>query len=544
MEKKSSFSSLKIWHLNLLSGLVFLIFYNKPFWAEILKIIQPESYKDYWFILSVFVLVLLVINLVLSLIIWQRSYRYVYPLVFMAAASTAYFIAEYNIVFDKEMFRNVMETNASEARDLMNYRFILYFVLLGVVPGILIFKTRIKRISFGKFLYTKLKSVVFSLLLIGLVIYVNFPTYASIARNNRNLSHLILPTNVIFAGISYLKEQFKSAALPYDAIAHDSSRKNDLNGKKQVTILLLGETARADHFGLNQYSRNTTPKLAEREIVNFSNTYSCGTSTATSLPCIFSHLDKENYSHKVAKNTDNILDFLKAANFDVQWRDNNTGCKGICKNVDFVDLTMVEGNPFCNADECYDEILFNNLFSTIKNNPDNQVYVLHQKGSHGPAYFLRYPQQFEKFQPACKTVQLQKCEVQELNNSYDNTIYYTDYIINSAISLLEKLPDDTVTSLIYLSDHGESLGENNLYLHGTPYIFAPDEQIHVPFIIWLSDAFESTTGITSECLSLKKNQRLSHDNFFHTVLGMTGIETKYYDKNLDILDSCRSGKDK
>jgi lipid A ethanolaminephosphotransferase len=535
------YSHFKIWQLNLLASFLFVILYNIAFWKETYQIIKPETASDYFLFAAIFVFLVAVINLILSLFTWQKSYKLFYILIFLIASASFYFIYQYNIVIDKEMVRNVMETSSSEGKDLISSGLIFVLFLLGILPSYLVYKLKSTRITYRNFLFTKIKSMAISIAVILLVIYLNYASFASIARNNRNLSHVILPTNFIFALISYAGEQFNSAKIPYNPIASDATQRDSFKDKKQVYFLIIGETARADRFSLNGYQRETNPNLKERhDIVNFTNTASCGTNTATSLPCLFSHLDQANYSHKIAKNTDSLLDFFKSAGFDVQWRDNNTGCKGICKQEDFLDLTMDDGNSLCNEEECYDEILFKDLYEKITQNPNNQVYVLHPKGSHGPAYYLRYPKRFEVFQPTCQDIQLQKCEKQEIDNSYDNTILYADYIIDSAIKLLEKLPKDTLTTMIYLSDHGESLGENNLYLHGTPYMFAPNEQTKVPFIIWLSDSLQESTSLDFQCLLTGKDIRLSHDNFFHSMLGIAQIQTEYYDQSRDIFYQCQS----
>ena len=166
------------------------------------------------------------------------------------------------------------------------------------------------------------------------------------------------------------------------------------------------------------------------------------------------------------------------------------------------------------------------------------MIILHQKGSHGPAYYLRYPQAYKKFTPTCDSNELQACEKQEVVNAYNNTLYYTDHIIDATIALLEKLPDDINTSMLYLSDHGESLGENNIYLHGTPYFMAPKAQTHVPFIVWLSDKMQQSFSIDYNCLNKLQSTEISHDNYFHSVLGLMNVQTPYYSQQLDIFSKC------
>ncbi len=420
-----------LWQLNLLMSVLFVTVFNLYFWQQLNAIVKPASTNDFLFILSIFVLLVLVVNSVLNLFTSERTYKYVYTLVLVLSAISFFYISQYNIIIDKEMIRNVMETNSSEAKDLLGFNLLFYIFILAVVPIVFIVKTTIIKQGFWHQFINKLKIFSLSFVAIGLTLYTSFPSYASLARNHRNLSHLILPTNFIFAGFSYMGEQFKSANLPFTDISEDAIQLNaTVQNNKKVIIIVVGETARADRFSINGYSRDTNPKLKQRNLVNFKHTSSCGTSTATSLPCIFSHLERKSYDHKAGKNSANLLDFFEHVGIDVQWRDNNTGCKGICDRVDYLGLANNQDEVLCADGECYDEILLKGLSEQIEANPNDQVIVLHQKGSHGPAYHLRYPAEFEVFKPTCQSVQLQKCDTQALNNSYDNTILYTDYFID------------------------------------------------------------------------------------------------------------------
>lgn len=533
--------SLTIIQLNFAISLLFLGLYNFKFWREVNAVIKPEGFIDYVFFGSIVLLLLSLINLILNLLCSKYTYKIVYAVLFFVAASSVYFISQYGIFIDRDMVQNIVETRPAEAKDLMNLGMLMYLLVLGVLPIVVVSKISVQFGSFRQELFSKIKLFVISIVLIVGLLFLNYASFASFARNNRQISHLIVPTNSLFATISYIKQKFKSSNMPLKIITKDAKLNpvwNKINNKT-VLILVVGETARADHFTIDGYKKQTTPNLSKRELINFTQTYSCGTSTAISLPCIFSHLGREDYSHKIAKNTENILDFFIKTNFFVQWRDNNTGCKGICDRANQLDLTDIPDDALCETGECFDEILLKGLEQQIIENPNNQIIVLHQKGSHGPSYYLRYPKSFEQFTPVCRNNQLQKCSQSELYNTYDNTILYTDYFLNKSIELLEKLPADYNSSLIYVSDHGESLGENNLYLHGTPYFLAPDAQTHIPFFTWMSDSFIKEFSINVSCLKSKGNSSLSHDNIFHSLLGLMHIETSIYDEKLDIFDSCQ-----
>jgi lipid A ethanolaminephosphotransferase len=154
-------------------------------------------------------------------------------------------------------------------------------------------------------------------------------------------------------------------------------------------------------------------------------------------------------------------------------------------------------------------------------------------GSHGPAYYKRYPQAFEIFTPTCQTNQLNECSDEQINNAYDNTIVYADYFLSRVIELLKNNAEDLDTAMFYISDHGESLGENGVYLHGMPYFMAPIEQVHVPAIMWFDKSFAGQVNMA--VLEMAANESFSHDNLFHTLLGLMRVETEVYDQSLDIM---------
>ena len=534
-------TKLKPWQLHVLASVFLLLIYNVPFWSELKSIINPLDFSGWLFMGSVALLLLTLINLLLNLLCYRFTYKAIYVFVFIGSSMALYFIQQYNIIIDRDMVQNVIETNPSEAFDFVNSTLFIYLFLLGILPLIIVFRLQVKFSTLKQELLTKLKVIIISLVTIAILLYASYPSYASLARGNRHISHIIVPTNFIFASISYTKQRFKSARMPLAKISQDVKLGQLWQKKKDktVVVLVLGETARADHFSLNGYDKLTNPKLSQQEIINFEQTTSCGTSTAISLPCMFSHLDRNNFSKNKANNSENVLDFIANSGFSVQWRDNNTGCKGICERVDFIELSKEKNNPLCETGECFDEILLINLTQQIIENPNNQLIVMHQKGSHGPAYYLRYPKQFEQFTPVCSTNKLQNCEPKSINNAYDNTILYTDHVVNQVIEELKQLPNEYNTALVYISDHGESLGENNIYLHGTPYFMAPDAQTHVPFLLWFSNQFSQNFGIDTRCLNKKSKSSFSHDNLFHSLLGLLNLKTSYYQTQKDIFASCR-----
>lgn len=286
--------------------------------------------------------------------------------------------------------------------------------------------------------------------------------------------------------------------------------------------------------------RETNPRLAKDNVVYFPNTASCGTATAVSVPCMFSDMPREHYKEELAQHQEGVLDIIQRAGINVLWNDNDGGCKGACDRVPHQNVTALNLPGQCINGECYDEVLFHGLEEYINNLQGDGVIVLHTIGSHGPTYYNRYPPQFRKFTPTCDTNEIQTCSKEQLVNTYDNTLVYVDYIVDKAINLLKEHQDKFTTSLVYLSDHGESLGENGIYLHGLPYAIAPDSQKQVPMLLWLSEDYQKRYQVDQNCLQKQaQTQHYSQDNLFSTLLGLTGVETKYYQAADDILQTCR-----
>ena len=300
--------------------------------------------------------------------------------------------------------------------------------------------------------------------------------------------------------------------------------------------MVVGEAVRADHFLLNGYQRDTNPFLKGRDdIIDFSNMYSCGTSTAHSVPCMFSIFNKADYSYKKGISTENILDVLThTKNIDILWRDNNSDSKGVALRVEYEDFKTSKNNSICIDGECRDEGMLVGLDKYIKEHKNKDILiVLHQMGNHGPAYYKRYPKEFEKFKPTCKTNQLEECSKEEIINAYDNAILYTDYFLNKTINFLKKYNKAYETAMIYMSDHGESLGENGIYLHGLPYFMAPDAQKHIGALMWFGDKISNDIDINK--VKSKKDNQFSQDNLFHTLLGIFEVNSSVYQKDMDIL---------
>jgi lipid A ethanolaminephosphotransferase len=447
------------------------------------------------------------------------------------------------VLIDRSMIQNVFETDWREVRDLISMHLVLTVVLLGILPAIAVARLPLNFRPWRREIAIKLAILCASgVAMAGLMIYFG-AEYASLLRNHRELRFMLTPTNAIQSSFSYFKG--KSAQINVTVDIPHSYKKGAWAGREKpvVLVLVVGETARAANFSLNGHERETNPLLQHEDIVNFANVTSCGTATAVSLPCMFSDLGRERFEQEVAMQRGNLLDVLARAEINVLWRDNNSGCKGICARVASEDLSTANMQGLCDSGECFDEVLTHGLQERINTDGKPQVIVLHQKGSHGPAYSRRYPPHFEKFKPACQSVDLARCPPEEIHNAYDNTILYTDYVLAKVIDILKKNSDKVDSALLYVSDHGESLGEFGLYLHGVPRAIAPAVQYEIPMLAWFSSGFVTTMGLDVSCIRSKARNAYSHDNLFHSVTGLLDVATASYRQDHDLFHGCRKYKE-
>jgi len=526
---------------SLLMSIVLVFFFNSALWKNIFSLPYDFSLGNLGFVISLFLFFIALTNIILTLFSTPYIRKPALSLFFITAAGASYFMDTYGIMIDKFMIQNTFETDVTEAGELLSLKLIAYIALFGLLPAFIICKYKFKQHSFIRGSIHRLTSLTVSVVVIALIAAMFYQDYASLLRNNRHLRHLVNPINVISATSSYVAKQFKLDQITAQPIAMDAKKHilPTANGKPNLTILVVGETARAENFSLNGYSRNTNPELQRYDVTNFTNVSSCGTATATSLPCMFSKFAKDDYSHKKSKQFHGLLDVLSQSGVSVVWRDNNSGCKGACDRVPHQQLSKSKHPTLCNSKECYDEILLNELDELTHNIHQDTVIVLHQKGSHGPAYYQRYPKEFAQFQPVCETNQLQNCSQQSIINAYDNTILYTDHFLGEVIKFLGQYDGQYNTAMMYISDHGESLGEGGMYLHGAPYFMAPSTQTHIPFITWFSESYQQSNSLDLACLSEARHDKLSHDNLFHSVLGLSNISTQEYNDKLDLFSACR-----
>lgn len=432
----------------------------------------------------------------------------------LIASPVAYYMDKYGAVIDVVMIENILQTNAQEAADLINPGLVWRVLIFGVIPAFFILKYKPKLLGIKTELISKLFVGAVLLVLMGAVLVPFTPAYASFIREHKIIRFYANPTYFSHSTILYIRNQFKSAkSNKLTTVANDLERIGP-EEKTELIILVIGETARADHFSLNGYGRETNPELKKQKIISLKNVTSCGTSTAVSVPCMFSALNRSEFDINKALHYENALDVLQKNKVEILWRDNNSNSKSVAARVPYENFKSPAINSVCD-EECRDIGMLRGLDNYINARKGKDILiVLHQMGNHGPAYYKRYPPDFERFTPACKSNDLAKCTNQQIINAYDNAILYTDYFLSNVIGLLKRHDRAFETVMLYVSDHGESLGEYGVYLHGAPYAVAPKAQIHVPAILWLGSNFDYPL----EGIRAYENRPLSHNDLFCALL--------------------------
>ena len=517
-----------------LVSLYCLVALNGPFWGGVRA--ATDSLRV---MLSLGVAVFALNAFLLGLLCWGRVARYVLAVLLVVSALANWYMSRYAVVFDASMIRNVLQTDVAESRELITIGMLLHALLWGIVPAALVMAARIQPRPWKRGLLIHSGFLVGMLLLTFVAILLSSQGVFALMRTQKSLRYQITPGNYLVGLVNVAKPSKQEFSGPPAVIGADAKRPPAaLQRRPRLFVLVVGETVRADHWGLNGYQRQTTPELAARDVVNFPDVRACGTSTEVSVPCMFSMQGREHYDRDAIQGHQTLLDVVARAGVDVLWRDNQSGCKGVCARVPTHVMDSQDAPDLCAGGRCFDQILLAGLADKIKAMPGDGLIVLHMLGNHGPNYFERYPPAFERWTPVCKTVELSRCKQPELVNAYDNAILYSDSVLGSLIDLL-KAQTSHDTAMLYVSDHGESLGEYGLYLHGAPFSIAPEQQLAVPMVMWLSPGFEADAGINDACLREFARRRASHDNLFSTVLGVFDVQTSVYRQERDLLASCR-----
>ncbi|MFP2770426.1 phosphoethanolamine transferase [Oceanisphaera sp. KMM 10153] len=519
----------------------FFLVLNLALLARLGTIIGSLDQVRLGFVLTIPLFFVACFNAIFSLFTVFRCEKPVIVTFILVSSLLSYAMYNYGTIVDRDMIVNILETNSGEAKSYLNLSAALWFVLTGVLPAALVLKLNIRRSSVIGELLMKLASIMVSVLVVLVIAAFYYKDYASVGRNNAYLNKMIIPTHFAHSLYGYVNETYFKEDIPYRTLGEDARLIGATqDGRKKLLVLMVGETARAANFQYGGYERDTNAFTQPLGVTYFRQVSSCGTATAVSVPCMFSRLSHRDFSDTLADNQDNLMDIVQRAGIDTLWLENDGGCKGVCGHIKTIEFKPDAANPVCDGDYCQDQVLLDGLSARLDRlSEQNNIIVLHMVGRHGPTYYKRYPAGFSHFQPDCQRSDIQNCDARQLNNTYDNTLYYSDYIMSEVIKLL-KQHQDISTGMLYVSDHGESLGESGLYLHGMPYSLAPTEQTHVPMLTWFSDTFAADKQLDEQCLGQAAHAKAySHDNLFDSILGLMDVSTDLYRPELDIFNACR-----
>jgi lipid A ethanolaminephosphotransferase len=534
--------------LAVLAGAWIASFGNWPLWRTLSHLPEMASPRGALFMIGFGVMIAALVTGLLALLAWRHTIKPAIAFVVLSAAVGAHFMGAYGVVLDTTMMTNVLQTNAREAADLLSLQFLLSLLLLAALPLAWLWRRPVQRLTFVAQSWRNVVTIVGALLLIAALVGALYADLSSTMRNHRSVRYLVNPVNSFWALGVIAKNSTARPAGPLQTIGLDAhAMAHAASDRPPLLVLVVGETARADHFALNGYARPTNPELSREDVISFTDVTSCGTNTAASLPCMFSALGRTAFNAR-DRDQENLLDLVQRAGMAVLWIDNQSGCKGLCDRVPNAMAGQAPAGAaprdpsLCEGGECLDEALLVDLDRRIDALPADRrargtLVVLHQMGSHGPAYFKRSPDGRKPFMPECSSPVLRECDRSSLMNAYDNTIAYTDHVLAKTIAWLKTQSGRYRPIMVYVSDHGESLGENNIYLHGLPYALAPKEQTHVPLIAWFGTGGSAAETPTA-CLRLRRNEPLTHDHLFHTVLGLLNIQAAEYRRSLDAFAPC------
>ena len=521
------------------TSLYFVLVCNHAFWGTALN-----AGAGFGVCLGLGLAITALHSLLFGLSLWGPTIRPLLAVLLLVTSLVSWHMDQYGIVFDTDMIHNVLETDPAEVRELISSELLLHLLLTGLIPALLVLAVRVRVLTWRRTLRNRLLFVLAMFLVSAAAIVPVSRDVFALFRNERALRYQIAPGNYLIGVARATVTQSNASAGPKKPVAADARQVSAPPSRRsRVLILVVGETVRGDHWGLNGYERQTTPLLAARnDVVNFPDVTACGTSTAISLPCIFSPFGRENYDREAILSHESLIDVLARVGVGVLWRDNQAGCKSVCTGVEMETMAAPGEPELCRDGRCFDELLLRGLEARIDAASGDLMVVLHPIGNHGPNYFERYPSEYDHFQPSCHSAELSRCSREEIINAYDNAVLYADSVLNDLIELLYAQQDRDI-AMLYVSDHGESLGEYGVYLHGAPYALAPKAQLHVPMVLWMSPSFVQTSGIDENCVLNSASQPHSHDDVFDSVLGLFDVTTSQYQLNKDILGPCRQSRE-
>jgi lipid A ethanolaminephosphotransferase len=514
--------------------------------------------------LALLMLLLAVHAFLLTLVLNRWTAKPLLTLLLPATALCTHFIQSYGVVLDPTMLRNAWRTDVAEARELLNPTLLAHLLLYGLLPLLLLWRVRLVQRPWPKALARRIAFLLAMLALAAASLWAVFQPMASWMRNHKEARYLVTPANVVYSGLAALRSQRPLRSQPREAIGLDVQRGASWAQRRKplVVVVVVGETTRDANWGLSGYERQTTPLLAQwvqgagapgaLPAVALGGVQACGTNTEVSLPCMFAPVGRRDHDDERIRRQESLLHVAARAGVAVHWLDNQSGCKGVCDGLPSQTVSAQSAPGLCTDGRCLDEALVKDLDERLAKAAaaasGTHLWVLHMLGSHGPAYHKRYPPAFARFVPDCRRDDLRQCSQQEIRNAYDNSVLYTDHVLATALHKLAAAQAQVDSALLFVSDHGESLGELGIYLHGMPYAMAPEVQKRVPLLAWMSTGFDAAVGFAPGCARAALRRRAgaatgnppSHDHLFHTLLSWLDLRTGLYEPAWDLSTGCRN----
>lgn len=528
----------------LILALYFFFVINIPITLKLIDILRLNDELHWGFAISLPIFFIALFNLLFNLFTIKYVAKPLFIVLLLVSSCVSYASYSYGILVDSDMIRNLVDSHYGEAVSYLSSSALAWFMLMGGIPALLVYKAPLRFERLSKELLYKSGSIALSILVIGATAGLYYKDYAAVGRNNSYLNKMIIPTHFTYSIGKFINYNYIKPLPPYQQLGTDARLSQAASDTPNLLVLIIGETARAMNFELNGYDRNTNAFTKTQGLTSFKEVSSCGTATAISLPCMFSRFSRLSFDARSARNQDNLMDVLQHAGLSTLWLDNDGGCKGVCNRISTLEFRPEDQSSFCDGEYCKDEVLLENFqqaLDQLKEKRQDSVLVLHLVGSHGPTYYQRYPDSYRHFQPDCARSDIQNCSQAQIRNSYDNTIYHDDFLMSRIIQTLSANSADWRSGMLYISDHGESLGEEGLYLHGMPYAFAPREQTQIPLLTWFSPELQQQKQLNPDCLKRRANdEAFSHDNLFDSILGLMDVRTQIYQQQLDIFSPCRS----
>ncbi len=522
-------------------SLMFALAYNGRFLSGTLSG-RDWSESSTWVFGACMVLLLWALHtLLLCLVLHRRFARPLLAFLIGVTALATYYMQRFGVYLDPTMLRNALHTGPVEAEELVGVWMLPHLLLFGALPIALLWWVQLPIRTMRRAALARLATIALAAALVMGSLLLVFQDFAGLMRNQKELRYLITPANVVYSTARVLVGDARKAQTMRMTVGADARLGSTWQGRVKPTlfVIVVGETARAANWGLNGYARETTPELAQLDVLNFRDVTACGTNTETSLPCMFSAIGRRNYDEDRIRSSESVLHVLARAGFSILWRDNQSGCKGVCAGLLEVQLDGLRLPGLCAEGRCLDDILLHGLDQVVRDTQGNLVVVLHMLGNHGPAYYKRYPREYRRWTPTCDTSDLGKCSTQEVVNAYDNALLYTDRVLANVIGFLREHEHRFDVAMFFVSDHGESLGERGLFLHGVPYAVAPMEQLKVPMVWWFSPGFSASFSLDRECLIAQTAKSWAHDHVFHSILGLLQVQTAVYEPAFDVSTPCR-----